>query len=312
MLTPNDWHETLGLSGAATERLKSLALWSRTLRTNANSGEEPFLPDALRDACHLRAKELGWVGIDGSLYFKQIQQELNLAQAELFDVPGLEFLANAQSVRGGYLGLLMRQSPGIHHPLMFVALLSFLFESPEQFFQCYQVASSASPDALRDVLRSERHALSDWLQELVINQQLSVNEAANEVGIPVSRVLVYLGERGIKWKRRPRIVGTDLEVKLIDRLESGDEPNTIAIDLNLRRGFIKDYLASRPELRQRHQAERFMRRRDTYRTKFLRALEENPAFPIKRIRREIDSGFQWLLKHDRDWLTGILPGIWHR
>lgn len=312
MLAPNDWCETPALSGTAANRLESLAVWSRALRTGTDSSDEPFSPNALRDACHLSAKERGWIGIDGSLHFKRIQQELNLAQVELFDVPGLEFLANAQNVGGGYLGLLMRQSPGIHHPLMFVALLSFLFESPEQFFQCYQVASLASPDALRDVLRSKRHALSDWLQELVITQQLSVNEAANEVGIPVSRALVYLGERGIKWKRRPRIVGTNLEAKLIDRLESGDEPNAIAIDLNLRRGFIKDYLASHPELRQRHQAERFTRRRNAYRTKFLRALEENPAFPIKRIRREIDSGFQWLLKHDRDWLTGILPGIWHR
>ena len=311
-LAATDWLEIPTLSSASIHNLKSLAVWSRALRTNSTSNQEPFTPDVLRDTCHLRARERGWVCIDGSLHFKQIQNAVNVSQSELFAVPGLEFLAKSQSVGGGYLGLLMRQAPGVHHPLMFIALLSLLFESPDHFLQCYQFASEANPNTRREVLRSERNMLSEWLKELVVKQGKSVNQAAKEVGIHPSRALVYLKEQGIECEKRPRIVDSPLESKLVERLEFGDDPATISSEMDLRRSFIKDYLASHPEIRRRHANARFVRQCGEYRAKFLSILDANPSLPVKRIRRETNSGFEWLLRHDRNWLTQILPGIWHR
>ncbi len=116
----------------------------------------------------------------------------------------------------------------------------------------------------------------------------------------------------MSYKPRPRIIGTSKEASLVERLQRGDEPGEIARVLSIRRGYIKDYLAARPELRRDFEQAAWSRRKEAYRSKFLRALADNPSLPIKRIRRETNSGFEWLYRNDRQWLEDALPGIWRR
>jgi hypothetical protein len=314
MLLQHEWHEIPALSQEAMRHLHGLTMWSRALRATSTEANTPFDAEALRDTLHIQAKERGWVGIDGSLEFKQIRLAVGAAQAELCTVPGLEFLSGAQREDGGYVGALMRRynSAYAHHPLMHIALLSFLFDSVGEFLDCYYKASEVSQETRRDLLTHERRAMSELLARLVGKEGMSVNQAAKEVGIHPSRALVYLEEQGIEWQRRPRIVGTALETKLVERLELGEAPSTISSEMNLRRGFIKDYLAAHPELRQRHANVRLRAQCAEYRARFLQILEGNPSLPIKRIRRETNSGFEWLYRHDREWLLQTLPSLWHR
>lgn len=312
MLPQHEWLNTPDLSPTATCRLRKIADWSRALHVTHGLSFIPFDADILRDACHIRAKHRGWVAIDGSLHFKRIRGEIGAAYSELFSLPGLEFLAGSQRDHGGYVGFLMHQYRGVHHPLMFIALLSFLFDSPEDFLDCYGITSETSPEHRRTPLRLERNALSEWLAEMVETQGMSVNQAALSAGIPTSRALIYLKEKGVEYKKRPRVVGSPLETRLVERLELGDAPASIAAEMNIRRAFIKDYLASHAELRQRHSEARSLRRLEEYRAKFIATLKANPSLPIKRIRRETDSGFEWLYRNDRAWLADVLPGIWHR
>jgi hypothetical protein len=312
MLADNDWLDSPCLSPESIDRLRIMTDWSLALRITSNSAAPAFDSAILRDACHLQAKALGWVAIDGTLQFKQIRQAITSTYAELLAVPGLEFLAGSKLEHGGFVGLLLRRSEGVHHPLMFIALLSFLFATPQQFFTSHDRATQLTQTDRRALLLSERMTLSTLLRELVVKAGLSVNLAAKEIGITPTRALVLLKEMGIRTERRPRIVGTALEPILIKRLISGDTAAKIAADLNIRRGFIKDYLASRPDLRRTHDISRFNRRREGYRSRFQQILEAHPSLPVKRIRREMNSGFEWLYRHDRTWLAQVLPGIWHR
>lgn len=282
------------------------------MAASADSPTKPFDSVTLRDTCHLRALEKNLVGIDGSLDFKAIRKLLHTEYADLVDVPGLEFLDDAQKESGGFAGLLLRQYHGTHHPLMHCALLSFLFESPAEFFSAYDLAAKLDPARRRDSLRYERAELCRRLADLVGREHISVNQAARSLGIDPARAIVLLAEMKVPYETRPRIVGTEIERKLIERLETGEEPALISSSLAIRRGFIRDYLTKRPELRRRHSEKLFCARREAYRTKFLRILASNPSLPIKRIRRETDSGFEWLYRNDRDWLAENLPGIWHR
>lgn len=195
---------------------------------------------------------------------------------------------------------------------MHCALLAFLFDFPAEFFKVYDQVATLDPEHRRAPLTRERTELCMRLVDLVSREQMSVNQAARSLNIDPARAVVLLVEMKVPYETRPRIVGTETERKLIERLEKGEEPELIASSLNIRRSFIKDYVAARPELRKRHLEKRISARREAYRAKFLNTLASNPSLPIKRIRRETNSGFEWLYRNDREWLTENLPGIWHR
>lgn len=311
-LNSYEWHPHVAVSLKVETRLERLSEWSRALIVSAESPAVPFDMATLRDACHLRASELNLVGIDGSLNFKTIRQELYKEYADLVNIPGLEFLDDVQKESGGFAGLLLRQYHNTHHPLMHCALLSFLFESPTKLFLAYNQIAKLDPPKRRESLRRKRAELCRNLVDLVTRQQKSVSQAARSLGIDPARAIVLLAETNVPYETRPRIVGTEIERKLIEHLETGEEPTLISSTLNIRRAYIADYLASRPDLRNRHLEKRAATRRDAYREKFLRTLALNPSLPIRRIRRETDSGFEWLYRNDRDWLAEQLPGIWHR
>lgn len=311
-LKAHEWHQSISLSTEAKALLQRLSVWTRAMAASTDSPTKPFDSVTLRDTCHLRTLEKNLVGIDGSLDFKAIRKLLHEEYADLVNIPGLEFLDDAQKESGGFAGLLLRKYNGTHHPLMHCALLSFLFESPAEFFNAYVQAAKCDPARRRDSLRAERSELCRRLADLVSREQMSVNQASQLLGIDPARAIALLVEMEVPYETRPRIVGTEIERKLVERLETGEEPALVSSTLSIRRGFIRDYLATRPELRRRHSEKLFCARREAYRTKFLKILASNPSLPIKRIRRETDSGFEWLYRNDRDWLAENLPGIWHR
>lgn len=311
-LKRHEWHPSITLSNDAALRLQCLSEWSRALRVTSHSTFVPFDAVTMRDTCHLRALQKDFVGIDGSLNFKSLRLALHGEYAELVNIPGLEFLNDTQKESGGFVGLLLHQYHGTHHPLMHCVLLSFLFESPAEFFMAYGQAAELDPALRREPLRAKRSTVCHRLADLVRQENMSVNKAAQVLGIEPARAVALLTEMNVEYKMRPRIVGTEIERKLCERLELGEEPALIASSLGIRRGFIKNYLATQPELRDRHTKKLSYARREAYRAKFLSTLASYPSLPIKRLRRETNSGFEWLYRNDREWLIQILPGIWHR
>lgn len=307
-----DWRRTQPLGNTDQGFLRSLANWSRTLSVTSRRFSVPFDPGAHHYACHLQAKKRGWVAIDGTLRFKQIREEILSSYGRLTGIPTLEFIADAGKESGGFVGILLRSNEGFHHPLMHLVLLSFLFASPQDYELAYQACLSQGAEASAAFLTQDRSALRAVLAEMVGIVGYSVSRAAREVGINLQLALALLKEQDVSYKARPRIIGTAREKHLVLCLERGDDPNEIARELSVRRSFIKDYLAARPGLRAIADVANLARRRDWYRSRFQNILADNPSLPIKRIRREMNSGFEWLYRNDREWLEAALPGIWHR
>ena len=279
---------------------------------NTDAAFQPFDPDILRDTCHLQAKKHGWVAIDGSLRFKELREAFHTAHLGLEALPGLSFLGGAVRDTGGFIGILLHQYGRFQHPLKHLFLLSFLFDSPDNFQSAYQETASAIPVGRREPLTREKDILACKLKELVSVQGMSVNQAAQLMGVHVKQATVYLRRIGITYRTRPRVVGTDTETQLVMRLENGDDARDIAKSLGIRRSLIKDYLAARPALRALWEARQLARKRDAYRQRFLKLLTDHPLLPIKQIRRMPNSGFEWLYRRDREWLAENLPAIWHR
>ena len=180
-----EWHENPSVTTNGIMRLNGLVDWSLELTINDCDEYQLYDEEILRDTCHLRALDLGLVAIDGSLRFKDIRSAFHDVHAGLEALPGLSFLQGAQTNSGGFIGILMRKYGGFQHPLKHLFLLSFLFDSPEQFKSAYHVNSSITSKNRREALRQERALVAEKLCELVAVHGISVNQAAQQVGVSV-------------------------------------------------------------------------------------------------------------------------------
>lgn len=306
-----DWVRPTALSDTHLEQLAKLIQWSQSTIVNSLSSTH-FDDEVLIDCYLLRLLELGFISIDGRIRLKEICGEFAARYAPLANIPGLEFAGGSKQDLMSLTGSLLHKSVGVQHPLKHFLMLGLIFDSPEQFFNLYTSIEGTQSDLRRAPLKSSLLELRESLRRLVTEQHLSVNQAAHRGGISVTQAIKYLEQSETDIKRRPRVVGTDLETKLVSLLKLGEERDVIEQSLGLKKSFIRAYLAGHSELRNAWADARLIRRRNEYRRKFQAILDQFPSLPMKKIRRLPNNGFQWLYTNDRDWLSANLPSLWQR
>jgi hypothetical protein len=306
-----DWMRPTHLTKGHLDLLTILLHWGRGTMASAPVSSY-FDGEILTDSYLLRLLELGFIGIDGRVRLKELCGEFASRYASLAIVPGLEFVTGTKQDLMSLVGSLLHRSVGIQHPLKHLLLLGLIFDSPEQFFDLYSSVAATQSTERRAPLTSSLHALREVLQRLVIDEHLSVNQAAQRAGISVTQAIKYLEQTATKFERRPRVVGTEIEIKLLSLLKLGEERDQIERAIGVKRSFIRAYLAEHSELLATWEAARLIRRRNEYRARFQAVLDRYPDLPMKKIRRLPNNGFQWLYKNDRDWLSENLPSLWRR
>lgn len=291
------------------EGLATLGAWGLFVR----SQESLCLDDATLRDCYLhKAKAHGWLAFDGGVRLQQLRDAFVDYHREALAVFDKAFLGDISGVNAGFLGYLFRQAPSRRHPLKHLLLMGFLFDSTDDFCDILRhvqaVRSEGGEAAMQSLLR-------DTAKQLAVRVAAgeSVNKAATSLGVPVAMAVRRLVKSGIVLKNaRPRIVGSDKEKMLCDLLLQGKSRKAIADALGLRPAFIKDFLATRPELKAAWGVAHFHNQRDRHRQLLTSVLQQYPDLPVKTIRRLPGNGFQWLYNNDRDWLQEVLPAIWKR
>ena len=263
--------------------------------------------------CYLReAEERGYVALDGSVRLTRLRDDFLNWIGDCVHWPGLSFVGDVQDVNAGFLGQLLRSYPGIRHPLKHIVMMVYLFPTAESFFARYKEVAELYDRGGEREINQKLTKLGKDLLRLVSEENISVNSAATRLGVPLPQAIQLLKRFSIPYHHRPRTVGSEKEDVLVQVLRAGKHRLEICQELGIRQGFIKDYLASRPELRLTWESMHTARLKQEYRDRFLKALADNPTLPIKAIRRLPGNGFQWLYNNDRDWLRETLPAIWKR
>jgi hypothetical protein len=289
--------------------LVTLGYWGQFVRAR----EGLRLDDAtLRDGYLLQARARGWLAFDGSVRLQQLRDTFVGYYQEGLALFGRAFLGDIAGANAGFLGPLFRQAPSRRHPLKHLLLMGFLFDSPEEFVEILRQVQSVRSDGGDAAIQS---LLQDTANQLALRVAAgeSVSRAATSLGIPVAIAARRLVKRGVQLKNaRPRIVGTDKEKELCEMLLQGRPRKAIAQSLGLRSAFIKDFLATRPELKAAWETAHFHNQRELHRQQFASVLQQYPGLPIKKIRLMPGNGFQWLYNNDIEWLREVLPAIWRR
>lgn len=297
------------LSAHQVKRLIAIARCTRGL-----AAEREIHLDALtiRYTYLLRAKERGWVAMDGSLRFAALRDAFSANHSGLELLPGLSFLAASTSANGGFLRLLLHDYPGRKHPAKHILLIAFLFDEFEEFRVRYEetrrFADTAGVEGLKARLANTRRRL----KEMITVEGRSVNATSQVLGIAPTQAINYLRKEGIPYQQRPRVLTAERESKLHGLLRTGQERREIAQVLSIRVAFIKDYLATHSDLRAAWKEARRTRQIEEYRAHFLAVLKGNPSLSLKRLAAIPGSGVGWLKRNDPAWLAAHLPAIWNQ
>jgi hypothetical protein len=308
-LREKDWQATEAFTPSQSTQLFRLAEWTQHF---AAQFDRHYLPHLLRHTYLVSAKARGWIALDGTLRFRTLCNAFLDAYRGLETLPGLELLNDVAKNHGGFLGLLLRSYAGHRVPAKHFLLMTFLFDTPEEFEAAYEQARAVFESDGEVGLQRQLTDLRERLTHMVENEGSSINHAAEVLGIPPGMAVRAIRTQDIPYQRRPRVLNAEREAKLVALLKAGEPREAIAAALSIRRSFIKDYLATHEELLSQWQTAFDNRNREAHRTRFLLTLSNNPDLPIKRIRRLPTNGFQWLYNNDREWLLQQLPSLWSR
>jgi hypothetical protein len=288
------------------DRLAVIARWTAWI---VAEGASRFNSEWLRYTYHLQARQRGWVAFDGSLRFHQLRDSFQKAYEALLPLDGMAFLQKANSVTGGFLGGLLRKHSGAGHPLKHLYLMAFLFEEPEKLLQSYErVKEVASTDGLYGVRRYLADMRVQHVEKLDL-KRMQATSVGNELNVPSLKAVPNLKTRGEGSGCQPRVLTLELKMRLHALLFAGKDRKEIVAELGVRGAFIKDYLAKQPALRSAWLDANMRNKKANYRKSFLSVLDTYPGVPIKKIRRIKGNGFDWLYRHDLDWLRIHLPSM---
>ena len=309
-----DVHQSQGRAGALVgatnhSQLAKLGKWGGFVQAHENLRlTEAFL----RYSYLLQAKTRGWLAFDGSVRMQQLRDAFLAYYKSALGMLDANLLGDLCGVNAGFLAHLFRRLPGRRHPLKHLLLMNFLFETQEEFTAVYEKVRSVHGNGGDVAVQAQLQDRAGLLLRLFAEGQ-SVSRAAAAVGVPVTLATRYLDKRRVQRQdRRPRIVGTGKEEQLREMLCSGLSRKEISDAVGVRPAYIKDFLATRPELKALWADAYRNRQRDQHRQQLMTAMKQNPSLPIKAIRRLPGNGFQWLYNNDKEWLAEVLPAIWRR
>lgn len=298
------WQKLPHLTPRTLIRLSEISAWAQALAAAKNLQLETT---KLRYCYLFEAKNLGLVAMDGSLRLDQLRDQFHEWIGDCSSWPSLAFVQSIRDANAGFIGQLIRQYPGIRHPVKHILMLAYFYPMVDAFFERYREVSAIYKAEGEIGLRHKLSNVRYKLIRLVSEDLRSINSAAAELGVSVTQATKYLKKNNVPYKSRARIVNTEKEAALNLALRSGKERAEICKQLGIRRAYIKDYLAKHPDLKAHWAEARQAQLITRYRKNFISLLNANLGVPVKRLKKIPGNGIQWLQRHDRRWLEDNLP-----
>lgn len=231
----------------------------------------------------------------------------------LEELPGLHVLRSIRSEWPGLVGTLARKSPRPGHPLKHLLLMVLLFETWQDFLARYDRVSHDTPgwcEPRPSSAPTPRDPRINTFVALINNRKLSVRAAAGELGVSVTTGVRWATLENIPFTRRTKT----LDPKLLDRvrklLRRGLPKTEVIAKSSISSVSLNRMISSEPHLRQQWLDACETITRAQNRKRFLALIRRHPGAPVKALRQMPGNGYDWLYRHDRQWLAEHLPSLW--
>lgn len=212
------------------------------------------------------------------------------------------------------IGTVARTRPKPAHPLKHLTLITCMFGGWEAFWSAYSDGSSFQVDDGRTVSTKPTSAPNEELgsrfAQLVRESSLSVRQASAAVGVSTGTGVRWAKIHGIDYTPRARNLTNDFLDSVRQRLRTGLEKVEVIALTKISAVSLNRLLSSEPPLRAQWHLAKTGRLRRQNREKFLATLETHPGVPMWLIRKLPNTGWAWLYRHDKAWLTDVVPALW--
>lgn len=196
------------------------------------------------------------------------------------------------------------------HPAKHLALISYLFSTPESFLSKYHSANEDLEKHYNSNI-SVRGRTSDSLKsKLILNlfrQGQSLRNIAKQVKLSVTAVKSKVVAGGGKVKSRASKIFENDRRAILRKLMMGKPTKDIAKELNLSTGAIEQVLTQHPELVEQRRHLRFRAKLVNHRKSLSLAMKKFPRYTRNQLKQKFNASYLWLFKHDKNWLYRHLP-----
>lgn len=303
MVEEDSWRHFADLQGSGFQFLQKLAQISCDA---VRSTDQNMDPNVLRSCSLQVAHQRGWLQDSGRADLMAIREAFFEQVSGIDSVPGLEFVRGAAAPDGGFLGGMLRSDRAHKHPVKYFVLIAFLFDNWGELAKAANECASV-PDHHPCTQSDRRRPL---LGQKVRNEGLSVSEAARQLALPISRAMYWARKDDLPFERRPRRIDENLARKIADGLTRGLSCEEIAAQTETTIDAVRRYRDTHADIRTEWNTARSLLQRETFRHDFLAVMRANPNAHQTQLRKTHGSHFDWLRKHDVEWLAIQLPNLW--
>ncbi|GKW54753.1 hypothetical protein NCCP2140_38060 [Pseudoalteromonas sp. NCCP-2140] len=196
------------------------------------------------------------------------------------------------------------------HPAKHLALMAYLFSTPDSFLSKYYSANE-DLEAHFNSNTSIRERKNDTLKSKLIlslfSQGKSLRNIAKQVKLSVTAVKSKVVAGGGKVKSRASKIFDNDRRAILHKLMMGTPTKDIAKGLNLSTGAIEQVLTQHPELVEQRKHFRFRAKLVHHRKSLSLAMKKFPRYTRNQLKNKFNASYMWLFKHDKNWLYRHLP-----
>ncbi|MFN3734599.1 TnsD family Tn7-like transposition protein [Comamonas testosteroni] len=205
------------------------------------------------------------------------------------------------------IGAVIRNKPRPAHPLKHLTLMACMYQQWDEFWSCYtgdfSLPLGSRKTALVPKKRSQEPSPLDQFVQLVQASNFGIQHAASAVGVSKSTGFRWAKAKGLHYSSRARKLTPDLVDQVCQILRRGYEKTEVLSRTKISSASLNSLLASEPNLRAQWRCARLERHRRANRQRFLTVQQEHPELPLWRLRKLPNTGWAWLYRHDKEWLT---------
>ncbi|KXI27039.1 TnsD family Tn7-like transposition protein [Paraglaciecola hydrolytica] len=198
------------------------------------------------------------------------------------------------------------------HPAKHLALISFLFLTPEQFLDSYFAATEQLSLKVKNVVSkkgAESRIRPECINEIMNlhSQERSLRNISKVVGVSVSSVKSIILSKGGKVNRRPSKIFSDERKVILGELTKGESSKNIASKLGISIGAVEQILTQNPTLVFERKKLRFEQKQNKHRKILISKTSNYPDLSRDQLKMAISVTYMWLYKNDKEWLYKALP-----
>ncbi|MEG3346755.1 MULTISPECIES: TnsD family Tn7-like transposition protein [unclassified Pseudoalteromonas] len=196
------------------------------------------------------------------------------------------------------------------HPAKHLALMAYLFSTPESFLSKYHSANKDLESHFNSNASIRDHKNDTLKSKLILSlfsQGKSLRNIAKQVKLSVTAVKSKVVAGGGKVKSRASKIFENDRRAILRKLMMGTPTKDIAKGLNLSTGAIEQVLTQHPELVEQRKHFRFRAKLVHHRKSLSLAMKKFPRYTRNQLKNKFNASYMWLFKHDKNWLYRHLP-----